>query len=434
MNGIGAWLAARGIDVPDGPELVEAAVALGIIGLALIAGWAAARWIGPALVAMLGERAGFQGTPILPRIAPILRHLTIALMLAIANRLWPWSGLSTLLIGLVWSIAAARGVIQTLRGLRVVGGLAWAVGLFVFVAIFTRAVGGLTPVTELLDSLAVQVGSRRISLLDLVTITIAGVTLFAIARLTNKLIAHSISGSRAFDPTQKLLFQKLAGIAVVVIAFFVGIDLLSIDLTSLAIFSGAFGLAVGFGLQKTIGNLIAGIILLMDRSIKPGDVIVVGQSFGWVNKIGVRAVSVITRDGKEHLIPNENLMTQEVENWSFSDRDVRIRIPVTIAYSSDMALAQQLMMQAATDSPRVLKSPAPNVWMTAFAENGAAFEILVWINDPESGVGNVKSDVLNRLWRLFQDQGVEVPLPQRIVTMKPAPLDQPLRAGDAALP
>jgi hypothetical protein len=115
-----------------------------------------------------------------------------------------------------------------------------------------------------------------------------------------------------------------------------GIDLLGIDLTALTVFSGAFGLAVGFGLQKTFGNLIAGIILLMDRSVKPGDVIVVGDSFGHVTKIGVRAVSIVTRDGKEHLIPNENLMTQEVENWSYSSRDVRVHIPVGIAYDCDL--------------------------------------------------------------------------------------------------
>ena len=206
-------------------------------------------------------------------------------------------------------------------------------------------------------------------------------------------------------------------IAIIAAAFFFGIDVLGIDLTAFAVFSGALGLAVGFGLQKTVSNLIAGITLLLDRSIKPGDVIVVGDSFGWVNKIGVRAVSVITRDGKEHLIPNENLMTQEVENWSYSDRNVRIHIPVGIAYDSDLDLAQKLMMQAALDSPRVLKSPRPNVWLTGFGESSVDHEILAWIADPEAGVGNVRSDVLGRLWHLFRDHGVTIPFPQRVVHM-----------------
>jgi small-conductance mechanosensitive channel len=215
------------------------------------------------------------------------------------------------------------------------------------------------------------------------------------------------------DATQKLLSQKLAGIAVVTVAFFFGVDLLGIDLTAFAVFSGAFGLAVGFGLQKTIGNLIAGIILLMDRSIKPGDVIVVGESFGWVNRIGIRAVSVLTRDGKEHLIPNENLMTNEVENWSYTDRNVRVRIPVTVGYGCDLKLAQELMMRAAVESPRVLNSPKPNVWLNAFGQSGVDHEILAWISDPEGGVGNVRSDVLNRLWWLFKEHGIDLPLPQR---------------------
>ena len=142
-------------------------------------------------------------------------------------------------------------------------------------------------------------------------------------------------------------------------------------------------------------------------------VIVVGDSFGWVNKIGVRAVSVITRDGKEHLIPNENLMTQEVENWSFSDRNVRVRIPVGVGYETDLRLAQKLMLQAAVESPRVLRSPKPNVWLISYGDYAVEHEILAWISDPEQGVGNVRSDVLNRLWDLFKENGIEIPVPRR---------------------
>jgi small-conductance mechanosensitive channel len=204
--------------------------------------------------------------------------------------------------------------------------------------------------------------------------------------------------------------------------FFVGVDVLDIDLTTFAVFSGALGLAIGFGLQKTVGNLIAGIILLMDRSIKPGDVIVVGdKDVGRVNRIGVRAVSVITRDGKEHLIPNENLMTEPVENWSYTDRNVRVRVAVGISYASDLKLAQELMLRAATESPRVLNSPKPNVWLTAFGDSAIEHEILVWISDPEGGVGNVRSDVLNRLWWLFKEHGIGLPFPQRDVHLHAAP-------------
>ncbi len=165
----------------------------------------------------------------------------------------------------------------------------------------------------------------------------------------------------------------------------------------------------------------------MDRSVKPGDVIVVGDTFGWVKKIGVRAVSVITRDGKEHLIPNELLMTERVENWSYSSRDVRIRIPLTVAYDSDLERAETLMIQSATECDRVLKAPSPNVWLRNFGERGLEYDILVWISDPEQGVGNVQSDILRRVWFLFQQNQIIVPVPQRDVRVRSSSVDNDLR-------
>ena len=156
----------------------------------------------------------------------------------------------------------------------------------------------------------------------------------------------------------------------------------------------------------------------MDRSVKPGDVIVVGESFGYVTKIGVRAVSIVTRDGKEHLIPNENLMTQEVENWSYSNPNVRIHIPVSVAYDCDVELAQKLMIEAALTPSRVLKSPKPVVWLLNLGENALEHEIRVWIKDPEGGIGNVRSEILSRLWVLFKENGIGVPSPQRDVRIK----------------
>jgi small-conductance mechanosensitive channel len=225
------------------------------------------------------------------------------------------------------------------------------------------------------------------------------------------------------DPTQQVLGGKLLSLAVWATAILVGIDLLGIDLTALAVFSGAFGLAIGFGLQKTFGNLIAGIIILMDRSIKPGDVIAIADAagnstFGQIRKIGIRAVSLVTRDEKEYLIPNELLMINQVENWSYSTRTVRIQVPVGVAYTSDLKLAEKLMLEAAKDVPRVLEAPAPAVWLERFGENSVSFIIQCWILDPEEGVGNVQSDVLKRLWDLFKQNGIEVPFPQRDLNLR----------------
>ena len=295
-----------------------------------------------------------------------------------------------------------------------------------FFALLARAVGGLKPITDTLDRVGFTAGETRISLLTVLQVLVTLVAIYAVVKLLNRVVGHSIRRASGLDATQQLLGQKLASVAILIAAFFIGIDLVGIDLTALAVFSGAFGLAVGFGLQKTFGNLIAGIILLMDRSIKPGDVIVVGESFGHVTKIGVRAVSIVTRDGKEHLIPNENLMTQEVENWSYSSRDVRVHIPVGVAYDCDLPLAQKLMVQAASESQRVMKNRPPKIWLVAFGESSVDHEILVWISDPEQGVGSVRSEILNRVWVLFRENRIALPFPQRDLHIKDWPKESPL--------
>lgn len=418
---IARWLVANGVHAPSNGELVEGAIAAGFALTALALGWLTGRRLGPRLATFWHNHVGTHVEGLATRMHHIVRHGSATLLLAIIAGAWPWTTLALLLLGIALGAALAMTAVTVMRGLHMPRWSAWMVAVAIFVAILSNAIGGFDVITGTLDRIGVDIGTRRFSLLAAVTVLITAVALYAGARLANRVITHSIGQARGFDATQKLLVQKLASIAVVIIVLLFGIDLLGIDLTSLAVFSGALGLAVGFGLQKTAGNLIAGIILLMDRSIKPGDVIVVGDSFGWVNKIGVRAVSVITRDGKEHLIPNENLMTQEVENWSFSDRNVRVRIPVGVGYETDLKLAQALMLEAAIDSPRVLADPEPNVWLTSFGEYAVEHEILAWINDPEGGVGNVKSDVLNRLWALFKENGIDIPVPRREIMVKSWP-------------
>ncbi len=423
-NDVVRWLAARGIDLPDTAALIEAGIALAIVFAALAAGWFAGRKLGPVLASFWHKNVGGHAEGLGPRMCDITRHGVAAVLLAILAAAWPWQPLAALGIGFAEGAAVALVLVAFLRGLGIPRWATWTLALLAFVAILSNAIGGFNVIESTLERVGFSIGERRFSLLSLLTVLVILVVLFAGVRLANRIVNHWIERTQGFDATQRLLFQKLAGIAVLVVAFFIGIDLLDVDLTAFAVFSGALGLAVGFGLQKTVGNLIAGIILLMDRSIKPGDVIVVGESFGWVNKIGVRAVSIITRDGKEHLIPNENLMTEEVENWSYSDKNVRVRIPVGVSYNSDLKLAQELMLRAATESTRVLKNPKPNVWLAAFGDSSVEHEILAWINDPEGGVGNVKSDVLNRLWLLFKEHGIEIPFPQRDVHVKEWPRER----------
>lgn len=267
--------------------------------------------------------------------------------------------------------------------------------------------------TALLDSIGFDVGASRISIYRAILVILVVLAVYLGARIASLGIKRIVRRLTRLDPTEMLLGEKIAAIVVWIVALLIGIDILGIDLTALTVFSGAFGLAVGFGLQKTFGNLLAGIILLMDRSIKPGDVIAVNDgvsnTVGQVKKIGIRAVSVTTRDKKEYLIPNENLMINQVENWSYSSRDVRVRVAVTVAHGADIELAERLMLQAAREAGRVLPSPTPTAWITEFTPLGAAFEIRIWINDPEEGLANVRSDVLKRCWKLFRENGIMLP-------------------------
>ena len=275
--------------------------------------------------------------------------------------------------------------------------------------------------------IGVDVGTYRLSLYGLVSALLVGLFLYLVVRVALRAIKWLLRRNPRIDETQRLLIEKLTGIALLGFAALVGIDLLGIDLTALAVFSGALGLAIGFGLQETVGNLIAGIILLMDRSIKPGDVISVGDptanpfetpaNVGRVQRIGVRAVNVVTRDGKKHLIPNELLMTQPVENWSYSSRDVRVRMRVPVSYDSDLRLAQQLMIEAASANPRVLADPAPVAWITAFGERAVDHELRIWIGDPEAGLGNVQGEVFLAIWDAFAAHGIRIPAPRLEVSM-----------------
>jgi small-conductance mechanosensitive channel len=283
--------------------------------------------------------------------------------------------------------------------------------------------GAVGNVIDTLDSLALQIGGARVSVWDMVVIVLVLALVVTVAWATSRLSSRILARATRLDMAQRLLAEKMISLVIWAIAILVGIDVLGIDLTALAVFSGAFGLAIGFGLQKTFGNLIAGIILLLDKSIKPGDVIAItdqagNSTFGQIRKIGIRAVSLTTRDQKEYLIPNENLMINQVENWSYSSKNVRIQVPVGVAYSCDIVKAEELMLEAARRVKRVLDAPPPTVWLESYGDSSVNFTIHCWITDPEEGTGNVRSAVLKNLWHLFHEHGIEIPFPQRDINLR----------------
>lgn len=429
MQDVIELLTRIGIPLPDDLNWLAVVIGLIFVGLGMSIGWVVSRLAGQHLANAWDKAVGDRVEGLSKRMVRIIYHATVSVILAIAFFSMDWWTYTDLVIGTGWGICAGYLVWHVSRAISFSRWISLIAGVFTFGVVLSNAVGGLERVTFVFDRIGLTIGDTRISLLTVLVIVITGLALFAAVRIARRVLSHSIQRSNGLDPAQKLLADKLATVVIMGVAFFVGIDILGIDLTALAFFSGALGLAVGFGMQKTVGNLIAGIILLMDRSIKPGDVIAVGESFGWVNKIGVRAVSIITRDGKEHLIPNEILMTEEVENWSYSSLEVRVHIEVGVSYNCDIRLAQELMVEAALDAPRVLKSPKPKTLLFEFGDSSVKFDIRVWIKDPEEGVGSVRSEILNRIWWKFKENDIEIPFPQRDLHIKEWPEGKPRALG-----
>ena len=228
----------------------------------------------------------------------------------------------------------------------------------------------------------------------------------------------------SISPSTRVGLAKVTRLVLIVLAVLIALNASGIDLTALAVFGGALGVGLGFGLQRIASNFVSGFILLFDRSIKPGDVISIDESFGWVEALHSRYVVVRDRDGVERLIPNENLITSVVTNWSYTDRNVRMKIPVQISYADDPEQAMALMLEASEQCARVLAEPAPAARLMAFGDNGINLELRVWVTDPEEGLGNVRSEINLSIWRAFKQHGITIPFPQRDVHLiEPKPGD-----------
>lgn len=286
----------------------------------------------------------------------------------------------------------------------------------------------LDPTVALLDSFAIQFGAVRISLLTVTKSVFALAVLLWIATVLSETLESRLRHSPNLTPSVKVLFGKLLKFSLITIAVLAAISTTGMDLTVLAVFGGALGVGIGLGLQRVVANLFSGLILLLDKSIKPGDVVAVAGTYGWVNTLGGRYVSVVTRDGIEHLIPNEEFIVTRVENWTHSDSQIRIKIPIGIHYNSDVERALEICVQCAADVSRVLQDPAPVCQLRAFGDNSVDLELRLWIGDPMNGVNNVRSDTLRRIWKAFHEAGIEIPYPQRDLHLRSA---EPLRVSIA---
>jgi small-conductance mechanosensitive channel len=380
-----AWLAARLLDpwlrhiahniAVD--EYQEAFYVEHVVPLSLPAAWVAALWLSITIAEQFGWPTQL--------VSIALDLAAVWLLIRFASALIPNAVVSKIVAVVVWTIAALN------------------------------MLGVLTPTIVLLQKVSFTLGSGRISLLTIVEGMFTLAILLWVASVVGRFLERRIEGVQNLTSTSRVLFGKLLRLVLISMAFVFALAATGIDLTALAVFTGAVGVGVGFGLQRTVSNLFAGIVLLLDKSIKPGDVLDVGGTFGWVASLGARYVEVETRDGTQFLIPNEDIITNRVFNWTHQNDFVRLKIRVRVAYDTDIREALVLMREAAGRPARVLKTPAPNPLVIGFGENGLELELRFWIADVRNGIHNIASDVFLEILDLFREHDIKVPLPQRDV-------------------
>ncbi|WP_371155731.1 mechanosensitive ion channel family protein [Jannaschia sp. 2305UL9-9] len=296
-------------------------------------------------------------------------------------------------------------------------------GLWGYVTVFYLGIWDETRAT--LDALAVDFGAFRLSVLGILTACVVIGILFAGARFVSTTTAARIQKNEDISPSMRVLVIKLMQAILYAGAFFLGLKAVGFDLTGLAVLSGAIGVGLGFGLQKVVSNLVSGVIILLDKSIKPGDVISLGETFGWINSLTARYVSITTRDGKEYLIPNEDLITGQVVNWSHSNSFVRLDIHFGTAYGDDPHLVRRVAVEAASSVDRVLSIKSPVCHIVGFGDSSVDYILRFWISDPTGGLTNIRGNVFLALWDSFKEHGISIPFPQREVRH----LNDPSQAG-----
>jgi small-conductance mechanosensitive channel len=279
----------------------------------------------------------------------------------------------------------------------------------------------LEPTLQILDSIALSFKGSNISILDLLKALLVLVILIMVSRLVTSMVSRQLSSNDDISPSMQVLAIKLVQLLVSGVALFIGLSVLGVDLTGIAVLSGAIGLGLGFGLQKVVSNLVSGVIILLDKSIKPGDVISLGDTFGWINSLGARYVSVVTRDGREYLIPNEDLITAQVVNWSHSDEFVRLDLKFSTSYDDDPHVVRRIAVDAAKGVQRILSDRPVACHITAFGESGIDYVLRFWIKDAVFGLASVRGDVYLALWDTFKQQGISIPFPQREVRIVSQP-------------
>ncbi len=401
-------------------RLIQLVVAAGCFVLA----WLTTRWVGPRYETWM---RGLEGRPKwqLRWLLVLYRRFTLmffALYLWLSAfafaQIYAFPSRRYLLV-LLATIATAwffiRIAAQVIRNAFLRRLVIW--GLSTYAVLYY--LGFIEETTDFLDSLAIQFGDFRLSALAILKALVVTGLLFAGARLISGTATRRIRLNKDISPSMQELAVKFLQLALYGSAFFIGLKAVGFDLTGLAVLSGAIGVGIGFGLQKVVSNLVSGVIILLDKSVKPGDVISLGDTFGWIESLGARYVSITTRDGREYLIPNEDLITGQVVNWSHTNDLVRIEVGFGTSYADNPHEVRKVAMEAAKTVDRVLAVPAPVCHVMNFGDSSVDYTLRFWIRDPTMGLANIRSGVYLALWDAFRKHGISIPFPQREVRVLP---------------
>jgi small-conductance mechanosensitive channel len=301
--------------------------------------------------------------------------------------------------------------------------------LFIWLAIAAEYLGWLDPIISTLDSIGVAAGKSRITLWSIMKLLFTLTLFVLVAAWISRWVERRLKKLNTLAPSTRIGIAKFANAFLIALSILMGLNAAGVDLTALTVLTGAVGLGLGFGLQSIAANFVSGFVLLMDRSIKPGDVISLsGQSgtstenFGWVQELRGRYVVVRDRDGVEMLVPNQQLISNAVINWSYTDPRIRLKLPIRVSYSDDPELALQILLTACKGQARVLHEPAPVSRLMHFSDSGIELELRFWISDPQEGVNNVRSEVNRAIWRLFKEHKITIPVAQHEVRVYSAPM------------
>jgi len=433
------------IDFPSIAAALQSGAAwieLAIVALAFAVGWMLDRRV-RLKSASAAEVVRFSLGSVNRLVLPLVTLVLLVIALVVYQRWHPPFFLS-IAIPLMFALAIIRLLVYAMR--EIFGAPEWlpfserVVSFAIWGLVLLHFIGALPEIRADLDALVIPVGSKQLSMLDLLKGMVVVVLTIAACLWLSGLVEQRLAKAASVDASVRVVISKAVRALMLAFGVLIALQAVGIDLTLLTVFGGALGVGIGLGLQKLASNYIAGFTILLDRSIRLGDVITVDNRFGIVSKLTSRYVIVRSLDGVEAVVPNETLVTTTVLNHSYTNREVRVAVPVQVAYDGDVELALKLMEAAGNAEPRALKTApnAPVAQITRFTDIGIELELGVWINDPENGQGGVRNAINQRIWAAFRTNGIKIASPAREFRVTGAPAGAPdatvapTRAGPAA--